>query len=289
VMDCDDVVMPCPSGMTCLYNRLLPGTRGCYNAGGDKQVRPGSCPLPATISSAGGSRCTLNSDCGNVESDQKCCASNTGSSVCQTAIPAPEKVKVTVLRNGSATGDAIKMYIATISVVQSKGKNYVFDFGGLQDTKLTLDSLRDNMGLYPEDIEAVITSHGHPDHYNNIFPTAIVVTLTGYLNSTVLVLKSTGGSTWQVNDDEDLTIMQTPGHTIQDLSLMVTNEETMGSVGLVGDMILFGGDFAILKEGEIPESYTASRKSVACVSNWIIPGHGAPFEMDDAMKAGYGC
>ena len=95
-----------------------------------------------------------------------------------------------------------------------------------------------------------------------------------------------------VLNDTDLEIIQTPGHTPQDTTLIVRNVPQMGTVAIAGDLFYFQDDYLqpeLRQNFPDPAQYEASRKLVACQVDFIIPGHGPMFSVSSVIKQAFTC
>ncbi len=95
------------------------------------------------------------------------------------------------------------------------------------------------------------------------------------------------GERFFINGDEDLEIIRTPGHTLTDVSLIVRNVPSLGIVAFVGDLIMDETEATTQPAQEFVlqsvEQYNASRQTIACLSDYIMPGHGLMFKVNEAV------
>ena len=141
-------------------------------------------------------------------------------------------------------------------------------------------------GLTTDDIDYVFLSHCHPDHIllAGIFEKAKFVTFDSnliYDNDSIFEFdKHALGS--------DIEIIETPGHVLEHLSLLVNTPE--GKAGIAGDAIWWLDDekqiFDINQQdhsqakGMNMETLIESRKKLIEIADYIIPGHGKMFKVD---------
>lgn len=79
--------------------------------------------------------------------------------------------------------------------------------------------------------------------------------------------------------EENIEVISTPGHTPQDVSVVVRGTER-GTVVVCGDLFECEDDENSWKKlSECPEKQIASRKKVIEVADWIVPGHGCMFKV----------
>jgi len=181
-------------------------------------------------------------------------------------------------------------FIPSVVLVQDSGHNIIFDTPTSTDTASTqqmLNQLRQH-GLAPDAIDILITSHGHPDHNgnDNYFLKAkhyfSGFGFSGNQYQPDTLFNNTAG-TLQLTPN--IVLWNTPGHTPQDISAIVRNVPNLGTVALVGDLILSANDDAQWREfaWSVP-AVESNRRRVICAVNYIVPGHGAGFAVTDAMR-----
>ncbi|VDO81139.1 unnamed protein product [Haemonchus placei] len=89
-------------------------------------------------------------------------------------------------------------------------------------------------------------------------------------------------------------LWNTPGHTAQDVSVMVSKVPCCGIVAVVGDLFYDEADALNIssewfKEAWNPVVGKTSRDKVICHADYIIPGHGKLFKVDQRMKEMANC
>jgi len=138
--------------------------------------------------------------------------------------------------------------------------------------------------LTTDDIDYVFMSHQHPDHtlLAAIFEKAKYVTFDANLiydkDELIEFDKNVLG--------EDVEILDTPGHVLEHLSLLVNTSK--GKVAIAGDVIWWLDDEEQVLDvnqadhsqakGMNMEDLVASRKKLLEIADWIIPGHGKMFK-----------
>ncbi|KAI9553573.1 hypothetical protein GHT06_021491 [Daphnia sinensis] len=183
-------------------------------------------------------------------------------------------------------------------VLVTGSTNLIVDTMTPWDADRILNALNSN-GLSPEDINYVVSTHGHSDHTGN--------------NNLFLKAKHVVGFSISVKDQyflhpfdrdipfdisEGIQVIPTPGHTADDVSVIV-NTENLGTVVIAGDI------FEREEDIENPEVWRAcgsinpaqqenSRAIIAKLADYIVPGHGPMFKVTDTMKKklsrnGIGC
>lgn len=138
-------------------------------------------------------------------------------------------------------------------------------------------------GLTTDTIDYVFLSHCHPDHIllAGIFGKAKFVTFdTNLIYDKDLLLEFD-----KHEMGKDIEIIETPGHVLEHLSLIVYTPE--GKVAIAGDVIWWvDGEKQVFDinqkdhtqaKGMDMEDLTRSREKILEVADWIIPGHGKMF------------
>ncbi|MEM7552095.1 MAG: MBL fold metallo-hydrolase [Bacteroidota bacterium] len=163
---------------------------------------------------------------------------------------------------------------STISLIRTEDMVIVADPG--MTAKGTWDGIISQMkglGVEAEAVTHVFISHHHPDHTTRVgaFPNATVVDFWATYKDDV----------WSDHPDgyemtKGVKVVQTPGHTEQDASLLVETEE-----GLYFLTHLWWNDqFAPKTDrlAEDPEALEENRKEWITQVDWIVPGHGKKFK-----------
>ncbi|KAF5304534.1 hypothetical protein FQA39_LY09585 [Lamprigera yunnana] len=112
------------------------------------------------------------------------------------------------------------------------------------------------------DIDYVISTHGHSishkqNYYNHDFKTD------------------------EYEIDDAVKVIATPGHTLQDVSVLVQTDSSL--IAVVGDLFENEHDLSddtIWKSvgSDSEELQIKSRDKILSVADWIIPGHGSMFK-----------
>lgn len=189
-----------------------------------------------------------------------------------------------VLIEGFAREGSNDNFYATCSttLIWSNDKTILVDPGA--HSELLLESMRAN-NIEIDDIDIIYLSHYHPDHFLNIrlFPNAQILD---------------GEVQWFTDSEErfheefipetEVKILQTPGHSAEHTSLLIETE-SKGTVCIAQDVFWWKDglqktddyDELINLEDEFAsdmKSLRDSRKKVLEIADWIIPGHGKPFQ-----------
>ncbi len=148
----------------------------------------------------------------------------------------------------------------------------------------------DDEGLALDDIDYVFLSHRHPDHtlLACLFKKAKYITFDDHLvydNDIILEFnKNILG--------KDIEIIDTPGHVLEHLSLVVDTAD--GKVVVAGDVIWWLDDekqiFNIKQKDHTQaadmdiKALIKSRRKLLKIADYIIPGHGKMFKVDKNLK-----
>ena len=158
-------------------------------------------------------------------------------------------------------------------------KNIIVDTGLPQDRDTILTALQKE-NLKPEDISFVICTHGHSDHIGNInlFPNATVIVSHDVCKGDVYTIHNfASGKPYII--DEDIEVVPTPGHTGQDVSVIVRTRD--GIVAVVGDLFECEADLKDeliwRKFSSSPEIQETNRLKILETADYIVPGHGSMF------------
>lgn len=199
-----------------------------------------------------------------------------------------EVYEVKVLRPGYATsiGPARQKASGTITLVKGN-KNILVDTGNPIDRKIILRELG-RQQVKPNQINYVICTHGHSDHVsnNNLFPKATFILSYDISEGdeyTFHNFKEIGS----YRIDEHVEVIYTPGHTAQDISLIVETEA--GVIAITGDLFECEEDLQVERLwrdfSEDPEEQAASREKLLQIADFIVPGHGDIFRIERKPKS----
>jgi glyoxylase-like metal-dependent hydrolase (beta-lactamase superfamily II) len=172
---------------------------------------------------------------------------------------------------------------STTCLVTTRDKKIITD-PGCNREKLRMALKKEN--LTTQDIHYVFLSHCHPDHIllAGLFEKAKFVTF----DSNLIYDHDTMTEFDKHVLGNDIEIIETPGHVIEHLSLLV--ETSQGKVAIAGDTIWWLDDeeqvFDVNQEdhaqvkGMNMEALVESRKKLVKLADYIIPGHGKMFKVN---------
>ena len=172
--------------------------------------------------------------------------------------------KVHLLKSGSILRDESGKILdarSSVVLVIQQGKKIVVDTGLFGEEEIILDALA-RLEIRPEDIDAVVNTHSHPDHCgnNHLFSESeIIVPKEGEIITPGL---------W---------IMETPGHSRDSISVVV---EASKIVIVAGDALPTFDNF--LKN--VPPALhidrdlaVSSMERITRLADVVVPGHDRPF------------
>jgi len=183
------------------------------------------------------------------------------------------------------------------TLIQSNGFNVLVDVA--VHRIVILENMLNQVGLLVQDIDMVVETHGHPEHYSGAqsFENIDHVFNTVTYNGRIFTLNPLNSNQpYFLDKEKNIEVIKTPGHTPQDVSVIVRNVPDYGTMAIVGDLFDEKED-TIDQTNEIGRSTNAfnltlwneNRKKVACMSNWIVPGHGEMFEIDADQRRKFKC
>lgn len=172
---------------------------------------------------------------------------------------------------------------STACLITAEGKNIITD-PGCHREKL-LQALH-TAGVTTADIDYVFLSHCHPDHIllAGIFEKARCITYdANFIYDRDSIFE------WNAHTlGDDIEIVETPGHVLEHISLVVDTSE--GKIGIAGDAIWWLDDeeqiFDVNQadhsqaKGMDMKTLVASRKKLVQMADYIIPGHGKMFKVN---------
>ncbi|EFO20987.1 hypothetical protein LOAG_07501 [Loa loa] len=221
----------------------------------------------------------------------------------ETALPTSkahtnENPTIYIIREGSFVHNNENDYefVSSITLIIDDGEKILVDTGLSTDINGRTWILQrlSELGAPPPSISHVITTHGHPDHSGNTnhFPDAF-----HYVGRFMHAGTHSYFSRILKGDTEKLTknvyLLKTPGHTSDDISVLINNTSFFGTVIVSGDIFIRKEDmknsmiWKQLAANEIQQE--ESRKRLLCLADCIIPGHGPLFRVTSNMKRGLNC
>jgi len=166
---------------------------------------------------------------------------------------------------------------ATVTLVLDEDAVVVFD-PGLVPARSSILFPLSALGFGPEDVTHVVLSHHHPDHTLNValFPNAQVHDHWAWYQDDLWVTRSAEGSRLT----SGVRLIETPGHTPQDISALVDADD-----GLVVVTHLWWTSTLPVEDpyAADPVALHRNRARVLALPDLarIVPGHGATFAPGD--------
>jgi glyoxylase-like metal-dependent hydrolase (beta-lactamase superfamily II) len=193
--------------------------------------------------------------------------------------PAQSRAEVFVLADGyvRADPDGTRHVGSSVSFIRDGDVLVIVDPGFQPSHDLILSPLA-AIGVVPDQITDVVFSHHHPDHTLNaaLFPNArFHDNWAMYHNGDIWVSRQAEG----VALSPSITLIETPGHTPQDITTLA---------GTADGIVAFTHLWTSVAATEDPlaadsAALHANRVRVLSVANRIVPGHAAPFDVNDAV------
>ncbi|XP_073992565.1 metallo-beta-lactamase domain-containing protein 1 [Rhodnius prolixus] len=182
-------------------------------------------------------------------------------------------------------------YTANCSCTLIKGKyNIIVDTMTPWDREYILEKLN-QFEITPDEIDFVISTHGHSDHLgnNNLFLHAKHV--VGHCFSFKEEYYNDPFTKDPDNcfyiDGRNLYLMATPGHTASCISVLVQTKD--GVIAITGDLFErkedIDNEYMWLCAGsEDMNLQKENRLKIINLADWIVPGHGEIFKVTEQIK-----
>lgn len=165
----------------------------------------------------------------------------------------------------------------TVSLVHDGDVVAIIDPGMVPDRSSILDPLA-ALGVAVTDVTDVILSHHHPDHTMSIalFPNVKVHDHWATYENDIWLSRPAEGFAVA----EQTTLIETPGHTPQDITTLVTTAEGVYAF----THLWWSGAVPDDPRATQPELLQPNRDRVLELATVIVPGHGAAFTAADAPR-----
>jgi glyoxylase-like metal-dependent hydrolase (beta-lactamase superfamily II) len=168
------------------------------------------------------------------------------------------------------TGYAGERVAGTVSLVRDGDLVAVVDPGMVPSRAAILDPLQ-ALGVSPGEVTDVILSHHHPDHTWHIapFPNVRVHDYWAMYERDVWTSRPAEGAQLAAG----VRLMETPGHTREDVTTLVTTDEGITAL----THLWWHAEAASDPRAADPDALHGGRRRVLDIAFRIVPGHGAPF------------
>ncbi|XGW10276.1 hypothetical protein V3C99_012062 [Haemonchus contortus] len=215
-----------------------------------------------------------------------------------TTTMAPVKsVAVSVLQAGSirTLRDGQSEAVGAITLINDNGFYVLVNTGASSDTERLLHGLSKE-GVTLDQINSVVITHGHPGHMGNINFFAqkpILFHSMEYIGRHVTPTELNERPYRKLSPH--IEVWKTPGHTQQDLSVLVHDVASYGTMAIVGDLIpseaLLSEKRDALDAETVWDSAIKRQNAnlIICMVDWIVPGHGQPFRVLPHYRQKAGC
>ncbi|KAK3727316.1 hypothetical protein RRG08_049939 [Elysia crispata] len=176
----------------------------------------------------------------------------------------------------------------TVTLLKGPKRNILVDAGSPWDKEEIVQGLL-RQDVRPEDIHYMVCTHGHPDHVGNTNLFTKAVLIMGFniqFEDQYFLHDFKQGIPYEI--DEEIEVWPTPGHTSEDVSVVVkcTN---LGTVVVAGDLFECEADLDSPNlwqdQSHSPHQQEQSRIEVLRVADFIVPGHGPMFQVPGHIKS----
>ncbi|XP_023949047.2 metallo-beta-lactamase domain-containing protein 1 isoform X1 [Bicyclus anynana] len=196
---------------------------------------------------------------------------------------------IVVLHDGYSALKSTEEMSANCTCTLIKGRNnIIIDTMTPWDTDKIVSGLKQN-NVTADDINYVVSTHGHSDHIgnNNIFLKAKhIVGFSISFKDSYYIHPFQEGKEFII--DDYVKVIPTPGHTLSDVTVLAISSEKE-TFAIAGDLFEKFEDIAdpslwLDAGSEDPTQQRRNRLKVAQLADWIVPGHGPKFEVTDEIR-----
>ncbi|XP_068626856.1 metallo-beta-lactamase domain-containing protein 1 [Battus philenor] len=197
--------------------------------------------------------------------------------------------EVIVLYDGYSKMSSSNEMTANCTCSLIKGiDNIIVDSMTAWDSDKIISGLKTH-GLAPEDINYVVSTHGHSDHIgnNNLFLKAKhIVGFSISFKDKYYIFPFEKGEEYAINDS--VKVIPTPGHTLSDVTVLVKSLQNE-NIAITGDLFEKYEDIedsSIWLEAGSEDNIRQlrNRSKIIDIADWIIPGHGPKFKVTNDMR-----
>ncbi|KAI6174280.1 Lactamase-B domain-containing protein [Aphelenchoides besseyi] len=169
------------------------------------------------------------------------------------------------------------VFIASITLIRDDNKVILVDTGLATDINGRTDLLTRKLDITPPDVNYVILTHAHPDHAGG---TNDFLDAYHYQGSLMHHRSKFNFSELFEKDHHQLTknvhLIRTPGHTPEDVTVLVKNTDKYGTIAVCGDVFITAEDIEhpiMWKPMAWSErTQETSRRRLICEADYIVPG-----------------
>uniref|UniRef100_A0A0N4V700 Metallo-beta-lactamase domain-containing protein 1 n=1 Tax=Enterobius vermicularis TaxID=51028 RepID=A0A0N4V700_ENTVE len=187
-------------------------------------------------------------------------------------------------------------FTASITLILDGSKSIIVDTGLGTESDIRKLIKRgclqlNKFGIKPSDVSYVVTTHGHPDHSGNTNDFVKATHYTSVFQHQNNRFKLS--ALFEVMLTTNVYLQKTPGHTPEDISVIVKNTKDYNTVFISGDVFMRKEDVTYPMmwkplSNNVTEQ-TESRRKLLCLANSIVPGHGPMFTVTEEMRIKAGC
>ncbi|KPI97517.1 Metallo-beta-lactamase domain-containing protein 1 [Papilio xuthus] len=198
--------------------------------------------------------------------------------------------EVIVLCNGYSTiSEAVDEMTANCTCTLIKGvQNIIVDTMTAWDADKITTALK-SQDLIPDDINFVVSTHGHSDHIgnNNLFLKAKhIVGFSISYKDKYYIFPFDKGEDYVINDT--VKVIPTPGHTLSDVTVLVKSNKNE-LIAIAGDLFekyedINDPNIWLDAGSEDKVQQARNRSKIADLADWIIPGHGPKFQVTEELR-----
>lgn len=193
-------------------------------------------------------------------------------------------MQITIIKPGILVRNNLGMILqasSTVTFISEDNHNIIVDSGLPGEGKKIISELS-NLGFEIKDIDIVINTHLHGDHIGNnaLFSKAKFIAhekeLPARLNNIKVITED-----YQVN--ENIKIIETPGHTPGSISVVLNSPENSKTYVVSGDALPIKDNYTQWVPPGInynPKIALASMKKIVDIADFVIPGHDKMFKID---------
>ncbi|XP_059048137.1 metallo-beta-lactamase domain-containing protein 1 [Achroia grisella] len=197
--------------------------------------------------------------------------------------------EIVVLFDGFSVMSGTDEMKANCSCTLIKGDhNIIVDTMTAWDSDRIVDALK-KQNITPEQINYVVSTHGHSDHIgnNNLFLNAKhIVGFSISFKDIYYAHPFDKGEEYTINNSVKL--IPTPGHTLSDVTVLVVSKDA-DIVAITGDLFekyedIENPNIWLEAGSDDPAEQFKNRCKVAKLADWIVPGHGQKFKVTEEMR-----
>ncbi|KAM3967585.1 metallo-beta-lactamase domain-containing protein 1 [Aphomia sociella] len=166
--------------------------------------------------------------------------------------------------------------------------NIIVDTMTAWDAQKIINALQ-NLNITPDQINYVISTHGHSDHIgnNNLFLKAKhIIGFSVSFRDKYYTHPFDKGEDYIINNS--VKVMPTPGHTLSDVTVLAVSENAE-TIAITGDLFekfedIENPNIWLEAGSDDPVEQMKNRFKVAQIADWIVPGHGQKFRVTDEIR-----